>query len=95
MEVSMNKQNFVLTELEAIGRDIETIVREEREHLAREEKTNQEIAERHKKDKAAPVRMAAIHNPNKFIPELAYLETRLRAVQSYLAQDQGFKSNQP
>jgi hypothetical protein len=91
MEVSMNKQNFILTELEAIGKDIETVVKEERERLAREEKIEQEIIEQSKKNKIPPVIKARPYGLNKFIPELAYLETRLRAIQSYLAQDQDFK----
>lgn len=88
----MNKQNFILTELEAIGRDIEAIVKEERERLAREEKINQEMMEQHKKDKGAPVRMGTLYDPDKFIPELAYIETRIRAVQNYIAQGQNFIS---
>lgn len=87
----MNKQNFVLTELEAIGKDIETIVKEERERLAREEEIEKEIIEQSKKGKTAPAMRARPYDSNKFIPELAYLETRLRAIQSYLAQDQDFK----
>lgn len=83
-EVNVNKQDFILTELEVIGKDIEAIVREERKRLTREAIINQELAEQHKKDKTAAVGMAPIHNPNKFIPELLYLETRLSAVRAYI-----------
>lgn len=81
----MIKQDFILTELEAIGRDIEAIVKQGRNELAVEEKSRQEMEERHKKGEVGVGRIARMYDPNKLIPELSYIETRLHAVQSYIA----------
>lgn len=83
----MNKQDFILTELEAIGKDIEAIVRQGRDLLAMEEKHRQELEERHKKGGAVAIGgPARSYDPNKLIPELAYIETRLRAVKNYITE---------
>lgn len=80
----MDKQDFILTELEAIGKDIEAIVERERNLLAMEEKTRQELEKRREKGEGAIGVPARRYDPDKFIPELAYIETRLRAVQNYI-----------
>ena len=78
----MNKQDFVVTELEAIGKDIEAIVKQERDLPTREEIDREERrAANPELGIPVPVRR---YDPNKFIPELAYIETRLRAVQDYI-----------
>lgn len=79
----MAKQDFVITELEAIGKDIEAIVRQEKDALAMEEQTRQEREERSKHGETIGV-LTRRYDPNKFIPELAYIATRLRAVQDYI-----------
>lgn len=79
----MDKQDFILTELEAIGKDIEAIVKQERERLAMEERARQEREKKRKEGEAIGT-LACRYDPNKFIPELAYIETRLRAVQNYI-----------
>lgn len=87
----MNKQDFILTELEAIGKDIEAIVKQGRDQMGREEMSTQEMEERqrelkrlHRRSKGVIGTLARMYDPNKLIPELAYIETRLRAVQSYI-----------
>ena len=81
----MDKQDFILTELEAIGKDIEAIVGQERNQLAMEERARQEREKKRKEGEAIGV-LASRYDPNKFIPELSYLETRLRAVKNYITE---------
>ena len=67
----MNKQDFILTELEAIGKDIEAIVKQEKDQLAMEERTRQEREKRRKEGEAIGA-MTRRYDSNKFIPELLY-----------------------
>ena len=87
----MNKQDFILIELGAIAKDIFAIVDQEKDLRAMEEKSRQELEERrdslkrhHRRSEGVIGVLARRYDPNKFIPELAYIETRLRAVQNYI-----------
>jgi hypothetical protein len=74
----------ILTELEAIAKDITAIVEKEKALLAIEEKRKQELEERHKHGEGVAV-MGRRQEPNKFMPELDYLAARLHAIKEYLA----------
>lgn len=78
----MIKQDFVLTELEALAKDIGTLVSEQRKLLEEQERSRFEM----KKAGQQPVTVAP-YNPNKFIPEITYFQVRLDAVRQYLAED--------
>lgn len=79
----MNKQDFVLTELEAMAKDMETIVSIERKLLEMEVELRVEREARRKKGESLAV-MARPYNANKFIPELSWFQARLAATKEYL-----------
>jgi len=79
----MNKQDFVLNELEAMAKDMEAIVSQERKLLEMEETRRIERDERRKKGEI----VAAAGRPysaDKFIPELSWFQARLGAMKEYL-----------
>jgi len=75
----MAKQDFVLTELEALGKDIEALVLQERKLLEENERIKNE-----RKKPGLPA-MVRPYTPTKFMPEIEYFQHRLGAVRTYLA----------
>lgn len=72
-EVSMKKQEFVLNELEAIAKDMEVLVSQERQLL---EKIEQEEVSR--------PGFPSIEEGDTLIPGISWFQARLRATKDYL-----------
>lgn len=82
----MRREDFILTELEALGNDIERVVASERERIVAAEQKAKDFVEAHQRDKAVPV-LAEPYIRNLMKPELEYFMSRLRAASAYLADE--------
>jgi len=76
----MIKQDFVLTELDALAKDMGTLVSEELKLL-------EEKREMYRKRESGQPVMASLYNPNKFMAEIEYFQRRLEAIRIYLARE--------
>lgn len=88
LEVKVNKQNFVLTELKTLGQDIATLaidveaeLHEQEQALRKAEKEREKEAD---KGQSLSRLVAVPYNRNRLLPELDYFERRLAAVKTYL-----------
>lgn len=89
----MKREQFILSELRALGSDISALVEHEVDKMETEKRYIERMTEESKKLRGVPVMTATAYEPNRLKPEVNYFLSRLHTIVSYLG-DQSDKPGQ-